>query len=667
MRTKYVEENAPTATARPQIVSKTQTKTNPVCAQRKLLAACRQHAEDSRHPASLFILTMALMLSLPGCKSLPPFGIVPLGECEAYRQDTVNALAGSECSEWSTQVLRRYNLEAQYQDAPLEALRALHDTTQRDDRRDLFYTLAELCYLAANSPEPASRLDRATILQLNLSSCIYAYAYLLGKGAGQPPTAFDRRFRVACDLYNYALGQAFEDDNGRLAIETGTTRAWLGGTLNIALDDRAFLAPIADYDYAVATGRFGLRGMEKRHRNSGLGAPFVAMRRASRDLPAPFGVSGTLFLSITEAGIPDFVDGTLSGTLRFVSDLNQDHVREAGRDIPLEINPTMAVAYTMEGSRLWDMGWDMFKSGESVAASRLYTADPGRTGRIPVIFVHGTWSTFSPWIEMWNALRTDPKLARKYQYWFFLYDTGKPVVFSALRLRAAITGMIKRLDPDGKDPALHRAVVIGHSQGGLLTRFIATDTGEQLLKAATGLGLDDLHVSDDERALIRRHTIFEAVPDVKRVIYVATPHRGVFIAGRPLPQRWAVKAVTIPEEMRTTLRTLRRIARAHGVAEVLDTHLRTSMNSMSPHNAAMATLAKIPTAPGIHAHSIIPEEGDGPLEKRSDGVVPYTSSHLDGVESEFIVPSTHTACLYHPLTIEEVRRILLEHLDTAKE
>jgi len=53
-----------------------------------------------------------------------------------------------------------------------------------------------------------------------------------------------------------------------------------------------------------------------------------------------------------------------------------------------------------------------------------------------------------------------------------------------------------------------------------------------------------------------------------------------------------------------------------------------------------------------------------PKEEWNDGVVKYSSAHLDGMESEFIVNTGHF-CQGHPLTIEEVRRVLLEHLKGA--
>ena len=55
-------------------------------------------------------------------------------------------------------------------------------------------------------------------------------------------------------------------------------------------------------------------------------------------------------------------------------------------------------------------------------------------------------------------------------------------------------------------------------------------------------------------------------------------------------------------------------------------------------------------------------QGEGDYREGKDGLVTYSSAHLDGVESECIVRGFHT-CLDLPATIEEVRRILHEHLN----
>src|SRR6185436_9518367 len=88
---------------------------------------------------------------------------------------------------------------------------------------------------------------------------------------------------------------------------------------------------------------------------------------------------------------------------------------------------------------------------------------------------------------------------------------------------------------------------------------------------------------------------------------------------------------------------------------------RTSLDGMSPRNPVALKLADIPVAPGIKAHSIIAIQTSGDYHQGNDGIVKYTSAHVDYAESEFIVHSYHS-CQDKPETIEEVRRILLEHL-----
>ena len=92
----------------------------------------------------------------------------------------------------------------------------------------------------------------------------------------------------------------------------------------------------------------------------------------------------------------------------------------------------------------------------------------------------------------------------------------------------------------------------------------------------------------------------------------------------------------------------------------------TSINGMSPDNPILKTLADTPLADGVVGHSIIAVKGGGDPHLGDDGVVAYTSAHLEGMQSEFIVRSGHS-CQEHPFTIEEVRRILLEHLGTQAE
>ena len=84
--------------------------------------------------------------------------------------------------------------------------------------------------------------------------------------------------------------------------------------------------------------------------------------------------------------------------------------------------------------------------------------------------------------------------------------------------------------------------------------------------------------------------------------------------------------------------------------------------SLSPKNPTLLVMDKVPIR--VPYHSIIGDRGKGDSPNSTDGVVPYWSSHLDGAQSELIVPGPHGSCEL-PQTIEELRRILHLNLKTT--
>src|SRR5262249_28329278 len=141
------------------------------------------------------------------------------------------------------------------------------------------------------------------------------------------------------------------------------------------------------------------------------------------------------------------------------------------RKVPLEAEPTAALALTLAQTQIWKYELTGFLRGVGVVEkrARLLSTRPYRPGLIPVVFVHGTASSAFRWAELYNELDNDPRIHAQYQFWFFSYSTGNPIAYSAMLLRESLEHAVAQLDPEGKDPALHRMVVIGHSQGGLLT------------------------------------------------------------------------------------------------------------------------------------------------------------------------------------------------------
>jgi hypothetical protein len=259
---------------------------------------------------------------------------------------------------------------------------------------------------------------------------------------------------------------------------------------------------------------------------------------------------------------------------------------------------------------------------------------------------------------MVNELEADPRLWSRYQIWLFIYNTGNPVGYSAGLLRSALGNAVRDLDPAGADPALRQMVVIGHSQGGLLAKLTAVDSGTRFWDDFVRVPIDELDVSDSTRETLRRSSFFTPLPFVKRVVFICTPHGGSYLASMTFA-RLVSDLVRLPTNLVALSVELATIDRSALVVRQLG-RLPTSIDNMTPGNPFIKTLAALPVAEGVASHSIIAVKDDGPLEHESDGVVRYTSAHVSGVESEKIVRSGHSA-QGAPATIEEVRRILLEH------
>ena len=334
-----------------------------------------------------------------------------------------------------------------------------------------------------------------------------------------------------------------------------------------------------------------------------------------------------------------------------------------GRTVPLEIESTSALAASLSESPIWERELKGFFLGDLANQNPTHLAGlgPYRPGRVPALFVHGTASSAARWAEMLNDLINDPCISDRYQFWFFGYNTGNPILYSAKLLRDTLDTIVSELDPQQQDSALRDMVVIGHSQGGLLTKLMVVDPQSQLWDRFSHEPLEDMDVSEETRDLLRGVFFFKPLPYVKRVVFIATPHRGSYVAGNWLAHQLA-RFVTLPGRLTAQIADVVTQNQDTLALEVRSGRF-SSVDAMTPGSPLATTLAPLPISSDVAAHSIIAVQGDGPKEEGMDGVVAYESAHLDNVDSELVVRSGHST-QSHPNTIEEVRRILLLHAHT---
>ena len=598
-----------------------------------------------------------LALILAGCTA--PIGATKTSLRVAYRQAQANAMEG-QVSTHSCLVLHRFGLDKQFASDPANALKFLHEKACQDDRRDLVFALGELSFLHA------SRLERSVkageprkARDYYLSSAIYSYLYLFGAEREPPPTKFDDRFRIACAVFYAGLAKGLgspERTNAVVLLEDGP-RQLPPGRVEVRLNTNAFPSPMTRFETFLAADEFLVHGLSVRDRQSGLGAPLIGVAKRIDQSPLAQQVPATVFGRPT-GELKAWSTGQLSLTLELFSGYGSNTVQVGDVSIPLSTDLTAPLAHALNQDFVWSLGMGQFFSSVERIKSDVYLAQPYQPGRVPVVFVHGTFSSPVWWAEMINTLRADPELRQRCQFWFFIYNSGNPVPYSAIKLRECLANKIKELDPEGRDSALRQMVVIGHSQGGLLAKLTATDTGDRLWQGLGLKSLDDPKINEKQRELIRHYTVFEPLPFVKQVIFISTPHRGSYLASN-FVRRFLRRFVALPGAL------VQQANEFAGLAEKLDIQglkgVPTSLDSMSPKNQYLLQLADIPTAPGIPCHSIIAVLGDGDYHQGKDGLVNYSSAHVDYAASEFIVRNPHS-CQDKPSTIEEVRRILLEQL-----
>ena len=156
----------------------------------------------------------------------------------------------------------------------------------------------------------------------------------------------------------------------------------------------------------------------------------------------------------------------------------------------------------------------------------LYMVQPYEPGKIPVLLVHGLWSTPMTWMEMFNDLRSQPQIRNHYQFWFYLYPTAQPFWLSAAQLRRDLARVRSVLDPRHEEPALDQMVLIGHSMGGLISRLQTVQSGDAFWQLVSRTPLPQIKTEPDVLQKLQETFFFEPSPSIRRVVTISTPFHG---------------------------------------------------------------------------------------------------------------------------------------------
>ncbi len=406
-------------------------------------------------------------------------------------------------------------------------------------------------------------------------------------------------------------------------------------------------------DHAADSIKVGGKYFTERAVTEGVGAPFVGItKEKDKDFRKDFS-SEYAFGSVTAVARFSGPDRQ-KVEVEFLLPLTTDTVTIDGHTYPLQKDFNASMALVMEKARPEKLGLSRLLNPEKYSnTARLTRLQPYDPNRIPVLLVHGLQDTPASWAPMVNTLMSDEEIRKNYQFWVYSYPSGYPYPYSASLMRDELDE-VQRVFPNHK-----KIVLVGHSMGGCVSRLMITDSGDKLWRSFFGEDPAHTKLAGPSRDLMKKVVIFEHRKDVSRVIFMSAPHRGSKIASNWIG-RVASKLVHAPSTLAKTTRSAFAMVTMDRSALKLS-RMPNSIDTLAPNNRFVVAINKIPITPGIPYHSIIGDRNKGDTPNSSDGVVEYWSSHLDGAQSELIVPSNH-GTPRNPQGIQEVRRILKLHL-----
>jgi pimeloyl-ACP methyl ester carboxylesterase len=613
---------------------------------------------------AVFGLFLTAIVILAGCAT--PVGVRHMDSQEAHRKLAESVLVDKNLSAPTMQILNRSGMAGEFLSDPASVIAAIHKGLPTAREPDRFFALAELSFLHAT---------RSGDRSYYLAAAVYAYAFIFPRDAGDLPDPFDPRMRTAVDLYNQGLAEGFtEKEPRRVVLKAGPSRLPFG-ELVVGIDPEEFRWGPFQLENFVNAADLDVRGLRNNYRWPGVGTSLVGtlkhvkgeQQREFARVPSSLKVPVTAFLHLenVEEGIRR---GRVEGKLSLYTPQENTAVDVGGRMAPLEQSPTSALAYTLEGSQVYALELKGLLSGDLALFKQsarfkdnVFLMAPYRPGKIPLVLVHGTASSPARWAEMLNEIINDRELWSRYQIWLFTYNTGNPILYSGGILTQGLRNVVQELDPEGKDDALRKMVVIGHSQGGMLTKLTVIDSGERFWAQAFKVPLDQLDISPEARELLQRSMFYKPLPCVRRVVFIATPHHGSFLVGGRVSDLLR-KLISLPFVMLSPLQEIFQRSPEALANRSLENDVPRSTDNMNPDSPFIKTYSSIPIAAGVTVHSIIAVDNpEDPKAEWNDGVVAYSSAHIDGAASELIVHSGHST-QETPQTIEEVRRILIENL-----
>ncbi len=395
------------------------------------------------------------------------------------------------------------------------------------------------------------------------------------------------------------------------------------------------------------------------------------------------------------------------------------HTNILGEDYPLAANFSAGYGLWLAENQLSGVGYlSLLTRKPEANLPKLFMLEPYDPNKRVIVMIHGLASSPATWVNLTNDIFNDDTLRENYQVWQIFYPTNLPILENRYEIQKLLSATYQQTDPKGQNRASKNSVIIGHSMGAIITRMMLSDVNleqdlarldEQNLLSSSEKRqiLDVLKQAFGEEKLSSRLEL-KPQPQVDTAVFLSAPFRGTDYA-----DRWFTRAlrriIYLPVGLvKTVTDNLATIATQGDLAQnpLGALYLENGASQLSNKSSFIQLTKDVKINERITYHSIIanndaditrglaqmqpgggkidlsqaPLDADSAASKPlvaavrvdenisqalidnlSDGIVPYTSAHLDGAATETVISGGHSI-QENPQTILTLRRILHKQL-----
>lgn len=531
--------------------------------------------------------------------------------------------------------------------------------------------------------------EKSKLSQTNVKTCLdqqlsdfdmslrYSYVYLFKSDQTPESRIFDLRQAQVRTFYNVALSRLITTSFHRFNYHQFPESLMLGSSLYHFKFDHYQDLSKAKVDKIQSSYNLNFSALDRINRQEGIGSEFVLIKQSNLPEKAQSflldpeqyfqgksnpNIHDPRYLAVSAVAAPSIAhknaEEILSNETAFNIELYNPYLYQTAqlenKNYTLTANYSVPYALWLAENKLGSAGyWTLLNREQNLQMPHLFKLEPYQPNKKIIVMIHGLASSPETWISLTNNIMGDPKLRDHYQVWQVFYSTNMPIFESRFQINALLKQAFAQLQPN--TPSAQDAVLIGHSMGGIISRLLVSDA--DISAQAIPLMNYEQNIQLQHNPIIRERFVFKPVQPFSRAIFISAPHRGTTYA-----DRWftniAKKMIVLPLHFLDDVNA--HLPNAKNSSQGL---VRSGPADLSEKSRFIKLTSGVMPSPTIPYHSIM-----GNLSKThdvaqmSDGIVPYTSSHLEGAVSEKVIDGGHSI---HETSeaILELRRILRLHLD----